>query len=641
MRHGWCLFWRLGVLWLLVAPLPGTVGAYELDTHEQLSLAAFRKSGLSTTLQSEYGVFPTDTFRGRLPFFPWRRRTPEEWIAAGARDEDRLSRPLNHFYDPYHDVPLGFPRGAKAPDWALEDAGDLAAQDYSYKDARDALYRGLTAHDPAMHERELGHTFYALGHVIHLIQDMAQPQHTRNDVHLNFIPSHISFMEAYIEGLAAGLSRFKLDRLAVPDVARVRDLWVTGTGAQMTGRGMAEFSNINFVSAGTNFSDLHTGAIGSDYARPVLNTGDRTLSSTVDACQDGAHAPGSLVFYANTLTDPLTSEGLRNERMTTHSIFDQHLIARGRQPIFALNCFNLDAAASILLPRAVSYSAALLQYFFRGRVEIAQPDRFVYGVAPFLNGNTGAFTGLRFKVRNATPNEEAGGPQHTAGQMVAVIRYRKGAPNPIESPRVPPSSQLFFAVSKPLTVSLTSSFQEVLFDFADSPLPTNAVDVFLTVVWRGQLGLESDAILVGSKDLFEPDAVDLANVTDYFCFDGQPYYVPKVPPFDLLNPDPATNPQPWRDPNLDGYPDIFGPETEPAPIYTKLLPLSADPFQVDYVNQFHFWLPQRGVAQYARSRAPGSARVPYRAVRGQRGGTGHNSQRLHGEPLRHGGSRPR
>ena len=512
-------------------------------------------------------------------------------------------RPLNHFFDPYHDVPLNIANASRAPDWALEDRGDFTFQNYSYKDAREAFFNGLTARDSLTHDRELGHTFYALGHIIHLIQDMAQPQHTRNDVHPNFIPWLRSWTETYVEKLAGkpgGLQlSFVLDGDSAPkDVRQPRDLWVTATGAQMTGRGIAEFSNINFVSAGTNFRNLQTGAIGADYPRPVLNIGDFSLSSEVDACQDSAPAPGNLVFYASTLTDPLTIEDLRNERITTYSIFDQDLIARGRQPIFALNCFNLDAAASILLPRAVSYSAALLQYFFRGQIEIAPPDRFVYSLAPFLDGNTGAFTTLRFKVRNATPNEEAGGPAHTPGQMVAVIRYRKGAPNPIENPSVPPSSQLFFAVSQPLMVSLTRDFQEMVFDFGGSPLPTNAVDVFLTVVWRGQLGLEPDAVLVGGKDLFEPDQVDLANVTDYFCRAGQPYEVTKITPFDLLNPDSVTNP--LRDPNGDGSPDILGPEIELNGIFTKLLPLSADPFQVDYVNQFDFYLPQRGVAQYAR-----------------------------------------
>ena len=61
---------------------------------------------------------PESILPGRLPFFIWKRHTPADWIAKGSRDEDCLTRPLNHFYDPYHDAPLGI--GAKAPDWALE-----------------------------------------------------------------------------------------------------------------------------------------------------------------------------------------------------------------------------------------------------------------------------------------------------------------------------------------------------------------------------------------------------------------------------------------------------------------------------------------------------------------------------------------
>ena len=551
MRFSAYLLQRLVGVWFLVAALPVTVGAYELDTHEQLSLAAFRISRLATTLQSVYGIFPTDTFRRRLPLFPWRRNTPEESIAAGARNEDWLSRPLNHFYDPYHDAPLGILGGATAPDWALEDAGDLVGQDYSYKDAREAFYRGLTARDPATHDRELGHTFYALGHVIHLIQDMAQPQHTRNDVHPDFIPPRASWMEAYIEGLAPRLnSTFALDGAAVPDVTRGRDLWVTQTGDRMTGSGMAEFSNMNFVSAGTNFTELRTGAIGADFPRPALNIGDFSLSSPADACTDGAPAPGSLIFYANTFADPVIGADLRNERMTTHSIFDQHLISRGRPPIFALNCFNLDTAADILLPRAVSYSAALLRYFFRGQLEIAPPARFAYGLAAFQPGNTGAFTSLRFRVRNATPNEDAG-----PGQMTAVVRYRTSSKDLIETPWADISGPRY-AVSRALDLDTVGrAFEEFVFDFTDSPIPTNSADLFLTVVHRGPLGLEDDAVLVGGKDLFEPDPVDSANISDYDCFAGALYPVVDLPPYSY----PAHI---ERDKNGDRVQDLFGPWIE-------------------------------------------------------------------------------
>jgi hypothetical protein len=555
MRRPACSIRRLGAAWFLLAALPPIAHAYDLTSHQQLSQAAFDVSGLASTLREGHGIFPADTFGGRSTLFKYTRLTPLAWIAKGARDEDWAGRPINHFYDPYHDIPLGI--GVKAPDWALEDGGDLLGQDYSYKDARDAFYRALTARDPATHDRELGHTFYALGHVIHLIQDMAQPQHTRNDKHPDFIPPKKSWMEMYIERLAVSrhlnsLFRLNVDPASVPNVARVRDLWVTGIGDQMTGFGMSTFSNANFVSAGTNFTALRPFATADFFPRPVLDLNNVSTLSPTDTCKDGAQAPGFLTFYGNGIDDPVAGR-LDNPRMTTYSFFDQYLIAQGRRPIFALNCFNLDTAATILLPRAVSFSAGLLKYFFRGRLEIASPDRYVYGLAAFQPGNTGSFTKLRFRVRNITPNEEAG-----PGLMSAVVRYRvpvDSAANLIDAPLADISGPRF-AISRPLeAVTPTSSFQEFVFDFTQDPIPTNSADLFLTVVFKGSLGQEADAVMVGGKNLYEPDPLDKANGTDYQCFQGEIFYVADLPRYQY--PDHTE-----RDVNGDRVPDLYGPLVE-------------------------------------------------------------------------------
>ena len=85
-------------------------------------------------------------------------------------------------------------------------------------------------------------------------------------------------------------------------------------------------------------------------------------------CAGTAPAPAPLTVFGNWIVDPLTGATDLNPRMTTHSIFDQRLIERGEPPVFALNCFNVDAQADRLLSRAVGYSAALLRYFFRGQL---------------------------------------------------------------------------------------------------------------------------------------------------------------------------------------------------------------------------------------------------------------------------------
>src|SRR5207245_9304306 len=51
--------------------------------------------------------------------------------------------------------------------------------------ARGHFLAGLTSGSPTDRNEELGLMFQSLGQVIHLIQDVSQPQHVRNDAHLN------------------------------------------------------------------------------------------------------------------------------------------------------------------------------------------------------------------------------------------------------------------------------------------------------------------------------------------------------------------------------------------------------------------------------------------------------------------------
>jgi hypothetical protein len=113
-------------------------------------------------------------------------------------------RVMNHFYDPIHNVPLTVltPRGERATDWALgmTNALDVSEpedtsrdQHFSLRDFYNNLYWALTLERPAsgggirtesdrkLDSKERRERFAtslkSLGHVAHLLQDMAQPQH--------------------------------------------------------------------------------------------------------------------------------------------------------------------------------------------------------------------------------------------------------------------------------------------------------------------------------------------------------------------------------------------------------------------------------------------------------------------------------
>ncbi|OGL05456.1 MAG: hypothetical protein A3I03_14990 [Candidatus Rokubacteria bacterium RIFCSPLOWO2_02_FULL_68_19] len=51
-------------------------------------------------------------------------------------------------------------------------------------------------------------------------------------------------------------------------------------------------------------------------------------------------------------------------------MWDQHLETRGLFPLFSLNTLNYDSISDVLLPRAVGYSAGLLDHFFRGKLDV-------------------------------------------------------------------------------------------------------------------------------------------------------------------------------------------------------------------------------------------------------------------------------
>ena len=200
--------------------------AYETPTHHAISRSAamlaleetklarigrlplaFRqkmKSSPEADFHSEFAdVDPTCAHSNSLDF--------TDLIACGAMFEDFyvLYRPLNHFLDPQHPDTNGFgapltslvlqlPDGGLPPtqafysaaEWALQDHPDkwpIDQQLYSYRDAEDYLWKALTYRDGTSHansrdarEQAWGLTFQSLGQVIHLLQDMASPQHTRS-----------------------------------------------------------------------------------------------------------------------------------------------------------------------------------------------------------------------------------------------------------------------------------------------------------------------------------------------------------------------------------------------------------------------------------------------------------------------------
>ncbi len=363
------------------------IPAYEVPTHEDMSeMAAFSSVLIQPEIFSSLGfIGGIDDPKLKLPNSKGEEKTIRFIIRDGANFEDNNIRPLNHFFDPTTDTGLLF----TSPTWALEDKGQISVlQAYSYTDARQHLYDALTKTEKAEREKSFGSLFETLGRVIHHIQDMAQPQHVRLDTHLKFSDADKpdwffekgSRYEAYTldKGINlpfTGYAPVYSDTDATP-FTTPRKFWTTTTGVGNGGKGIAEYTNRGFFSAGTN-------ADSGKYNFPAIDpTTGKDENIAVLCAQVNPPCPpglsGTMTFFGNMVTDTLRPADTRaNPRATTHSIFDQDLVKKaGASPVFSLNRFNFDAAHEFLIPRAVAYSAGLINYFFRGKIDfVPDPDK--------------------------------------------------------------------------------------------------------------------------------------------------------------------------------------------------------------------------------------------------------------------------
>jgi alpha-tubulin suppressor-like RCC1 family protein len=352
--------------------------AYEPKTHETITAASLGISRLAQDPEvlKDLGVDPGQKFsNGRL----FSKRSIPELLQDGAGFEDSFPRPANHFYDPENDK--GAQLFEKSPDWAIDGKGDLDTFKFSFRAARDYLLLALTDRSPSFREDQFGLMFRSLGQVIHHLQDMAQPQHTRLDLHCDILPCALigkwapSLYEKYTDSIRGSL---KLDgyepvysQQDTQTFNSARRFWHTPVG-----EGIADYSNRGFVSAGTNFDKP------GPYTSPAFDPAQQDPQQIQELCAAeaarGRRCPnpnltGSILFFGTTVEDKLRpSATTLNKRTTSLSLFDHDLTKAGGTRVFTLNRFNFYAAHDLLIPRATAYSAGLINYFFRGKIDYAR-----------------------------------------------------------------------------------------------------------------------------------------------------------------------------------------------------------------------------------------------------------------------------
>jgi len=397
-------------------------------------------------------------------------------------------------------------------------------------------------------ERSLNYVqlFNGLGHIMHLVQDSAVPEHVRNDEHTfssttfeknvlkkkldeknmsNTMISHFDY---------SALFRVVSNPYAPLPIARIVDTdRYDGTNPEVTMTvpiGLAEYTNANFFSEDTIFETDRYPYPNWGSVAPVAVRIQNPRDEPIDVSRRYLVKEG---------------HGDAGYRLCTAPVLYGEVpeSAEYLAPVLDENVYH--DYAERLIPRAVSYSAGILKYFFRGTIEITLPPTGVYafrrhGVSdPVTQG----FDRVSVLVRNATETHE----EMSGGSIDLVVTYRYLVDNPnVEDPRahardpfVPYTSADLPALSRPFTIvkrydggsehALPSGSPVLLeFDLGDEPIPLWAVDVRLNVVYRGKLGggpggypVEDDAVCVGFRDIGEPTPFIIVNDTDTVCHDDQ------------------------------------------------------------------------------------------------------------------------
>lgn len=369
--------WIFGISVVLFC---GSTWGFEVNTHKQLTDKAidaveFNLNGyLTENVGLEGGVY--ESVSGM---------TGRQWIVEGSEFEDEGRRPRSHFHDPVYQDGLGGIFDSVI-DWSLQPVG---MQKWSWNDAREYYFKAITSPMKAERDENWSKTFRALGQVMHLIQDMASPAHVRNDPHLSFAGNGDTdglhdFMEVRDVATYLGFGIFGPDpsMLEQPGALRSEPFsnlfdynQYVGINPEVTlGEqvGLAEYANANFFSDDRIPGQANIISVLSPFFRLYDYP---SLAELIPAPSSSSYLTlsrlGSPPFPHARVAKYTGNQALAKFNLG-HLNYD--LIGN-----LQLDDVVYDAYATHLIPRAVGYSAAVLDYFFRGNPQVQQSEFLVIG----------------------------------------------------------------------------------------------------------------------------------------------------------------------------------------------------------------------------------------------------------------------
>ncbi|MGH7354275.1 MAG: hypothetical protein ACRELS_06800 [Candidatus Rokuibacteriota bacterium] len=330
------------------------------------------------------------------------------------------------------------------------DRGPVTSNPFTWDAARRAFGSALTLPAPAEREAALALTFETLGHVMHLVQDLAVPAHVRNDFRSHLANMRFSLSHPAEEGFErfVRINRTLVDE-AEPVPVSIADRPVTrfwdvdrysgSNPSNDTEQGLAEYTNANFVSLSTILlEDLHPYPRLSSTNADALFGMDASVVRHVRA-EDGRVDTG---LYLDKIRDGETIANFLRAGYLTGDFIDRAPPGTPRGLVFQLDDEVHRRHAELLVPMALGYSTALLDYFFRGRLDVDLVDD---GSGPRLVGINASREALADGTL-AVYADGADGLRRLAGGAIAVGRVDSGGTVPPVIVNAPEGAERFVAV---------------------------------------------------------------------------------------------------------------------------------------------------------------------------------------------------
>jgi hypothetical protein len=232
--------------------------------------------------------------------------------------------------------------------------------------------------------------FYSLGHIIHLNQDVSQPDHSRDDQHASrpyiedfggssyenhpewFNPKPHGWAYWRVAGFKRLLDFWDRDRFKGGSAAA---LIAEATGAPQHMLGLAEFSNGNFLGEDALYAENFQGTNDTHYFPfPSLTNTDQ---AQLKAGGWWSFMDSSILADGTQVLRPFIKKTGAGVTVEHHSVI-KYLGAMNMGKMGSLpgaSAISIDAPEvlkdyhDILVPKAIEYSAGILDYFFRGQID--------------------------------------------------------------------------------------------------------------------------------------------------------------------------------------------------------------------------------------------------------------------------------